>query len=214
MPSVLLQMNDCLGAGLDPKDFTLSQLCLRAFVVFATMHMMIRIAGRRFMAQKNSRDVVLAFLLASMLARAINGSAAFWANIALGFILSFGYRLIAWLLRAFPKFGAPLKGQAINVVIDGKVETAVLRRHHVSQHDLEEDLRLTGNVGKTEEVKPARLERSGDISVEKLPQIIRLPVNGPIILEFLFFPARTAFLSHDCLYSPRSISLCRRRHFA
>ena len=80
------QLQNWLGMGVDPKDFTLMQLLARAVIVFITMYLMVRIAGRRFMAQKNTCDVVLAFLVASMLARAINGSAAFWANIALGLL--------------------------------------------------------------------------------------------------------------------------------
>ena len=69
-----MNLHNWMGLGADAKDLTLLQLVLRAIVVFITMYFMIRIAGRRFMAQKNVFDVVLAFLVASLLARAINGS--------------------------------------------------------------------------------------------------------------------------------------------
>src|ERR1700761_1596903 len=109
MKTILLTLHDWMGLGVDPQELTLLQLVLRAVVVFATMYFMIRIAGRRFMAQKNVFDVVLAFLIASMLARAINGSASFWANIGLGFLIAAAYRTIAWLACEFPSFGTILK---------------------------------------------------------------------------------------------------------
>lgn len=184
MNMLQFQLNDWLGAGADPKEFTLPQLLLRALIVFVTMYLMVRIAGRRFMAQKNACDIVLAFLVASMLARAINGSAAFWANLALGLIIAVAYRLIAWLACEFPTLGTLLKGRAIEVIINGEVKARALKRHHVSLHDLEEDMRLTGNVGNSETVKLARLERSGDISVERMTQVIRLPVKeGVEVIE-------------------------------
>jgi uncharacterized membrane protein YcaP (DUF421 family) len=184
MNALQLHFQNWLGAGVDPKELTLPQLVLRALIVFATLHLMIRIAGRRFMAQKNAYDVVLAFLAASMLARDINGSASFWPNIALGFIVAAGYRLVAWAACKYSTLGQWLKGTPVPVVIDGNVQADALRRHHVSLHDLEEDMRLAGNVGDPSVVKLARLERSGDISVERKPQTINIAIeDGVKIVE-------------------------------
>jgi uncharacterized membrane protein YcaP (DUF421 family) len=177
-------LHDWMGLGVEAKDLTLLQLVLRAVVVFVTMYFMIRIAGRRFMAQKNVFDVVLAFLIASMLARAINGSASFGPNIGLGFIIAIAYRAIAWLACEIPFFGSLLKGKAVEIIVNGEIKIDPLKRHHVSRHDLEEDLRLAGNVGDPTAVKLARLERSGDISVERKPQVFNLKVeNGVQIIE-------------------------------
>lgn len=184
MKVLQLNLHDWMGLSVDPKDLTLLQLVLRAMVVFTTMYFMIRIAGRRFLAQKNIFDVVLAFLMASMLARAINGSASFWANIDLGFVIALAYRAIAWLACEIPLFGTLLKGRAVEIVINGEVKNDSLKRHHVSRHDLEGDLRLAGNIGDPAAVKLARLERNGDISVERKPQIINVTVErGVQIIE-------------------------------
>lgn len=184
MNALQLQFQNWLGAGVDPKELTLPQLLLRALIVFATLHLMIRIAGRRFMAQKNASDVVLAFLAASMLARDINGSASFWPNIALGFIIAAAYRLVAWAACKFSLLGKWLKGSPVNVVIDGNIQARALSRHHVSLHDLEEDLRLNGSLGDPSRVKLARLERSGDISVERKSQVINIAIeNGVKMVE-------------------------------
>jgi uncharacterized membrane protein YcaP (DUF421 family) len=184
MKDLQLNLHEWMGLGIDPKELTLLQLVLRAAIVFATMYFMVRIAGRRFVAQKNVFDVVLAFLVASMLARAINGSASFWANIGLGFFIAIGYRAIAWLACEVPIFGTLLKGRAVEIVVNGDVKSASLKKHHVSRHDLEEDLRLAGNIGDPAVVKLARLERSGDISVERKPQIFKVTVeNGVQVIE-------------------------------
>jgi uncharacterized membrane protein YcaP (DUF421 family) len=180
MKTLQLNLHNWMGLGVDPKELTILQLVLWAVVVFATMYFMIRIAGRRFMAQKNVFDVVLAFLVASMLARAINGSASFWANIGLGFVIAVAYRAIAWLACEFPRFGTFLKGRAVEIIINGEVKSDSLKRHHVSRHDLEEDLRLVGNIGDPAAVKLARLERSGDISVERQPQILNVAVENGV----------------------------------
>ena len=180
MTGLQLNLQDWMGLGVDPKELTLLQLVLRAIVVFMTLYFMVRIAGRRFMAQKNVFDVVLAFLVASMLARAINGSASFWANIGLGFVIAAAYRAIAWLACEYPLFGRLLKGRAVEIVVNGKINDNSLKRHHVSRHDLEEDLRLAGNVGDPAAVKLARLERSGDISVERKPQILKVTVEDGV----------------------------------
>ena len=101
-----------------------------------------------------------------------------------GFIVSAVYRLIAWAACEYSFLGRLLKGRAVDVVVDGNVRADALRRHHVSMHDLEEDMRLTGNVGDPSAVKLARLERSGDISVERKPQIMKITIeDGVKIVE-------------------------------
>ena len=52
-----------------------------------------------------------------------------------------------------------------------------MNQHHVSDHDLHEDLRLAGNVDNLKEIKVARLERSGEISVQRKPQIFAIHVE-------------------------------------
>jgi uncharacterized membrane protein YcaP (DUF421 family) len=39
-----------------------------------------------------------------------------------------------------------------------------MRMNHVSEHDLEEDMRLNASTEDLATIKPARIERSGDIS--------------------------------------------------
>ena len=177
MESTLKNLNGFLGLGLNPQDLSLGQLLLRALIVCFVMYVMIRLAGKRFLAQKILFDVLLAFLMASLISRAINGSTAFWGTIVLGLIIAAAYRLIAWLACKFHRFGKWLKGESEILVADGVLQPKAMSRHHVSKHDLHEDLRLAGNIDDLKDVKVARLERSGEISVQRKPQIFTIHVE-------------------------------------
>jgi len=173
-----------MGLGGDPQELTLLQLVLRAIIVFLTMYFMIRIAGRRFMEQKNVFDVVLAFLVASMLARAINCSASFWANTDLGFVIALTYRAMARLACEFLTFGTLLKERAIQIIVKSEVKNQFSHAKPSGRHDLEEALRFPRKVGDPKAVKLARLERSGKISVERKPQILDVAVgDGVMVIE-------------------------------
>src|ERR1700712_5387992 len=111
MDKAILNLDAILGLKLNPQDLGLDQILLRAFIVCIVMYGMIRLAGRRFLAQKNSFDVMLAFLMASLMSRAINGATAFWGTILLGLIIAVAYRLLAWLACKFHGFGEFLKGK-------------------------------------------------------------------------------------------------------
>ena len=70
-----------LGLGLEPKDLTFVQISLRGIIVFIATLAMIRIGHKRSLARKTAFDAVLIVILASVLSRAINGSAAFFATL-------------------------------------------------------------------------------------------------------------------------------------
>jgi len=100
-------MSDLLGLNLEGKDLNLVQICLRGFIVFVVM---VRVADRRFLAKLSAFDVILGFLLASMMARAVNGSAAFLPTLAGGFVLVFLHRAVAVIAYYSDSFGRLVKG--------------------------------------------------------------------------------------------------------
>jgi hypothetical protein len=78
-------LSDWLGLGLEPRHFSTGQVCLRGLVVFVVTLLIVRIAHKRFLARISAFDAVLGFVLASSMARAINGSAAFFPSLVVGF---------------------------------------------------------------------------------------------------------------------------------
>lgn len=153
-----------LGLATDAKDLTFMQMSLRGVVVFVAALVMVRFGDKRFLSQKTAFDVVLGFILASMLARAVNGNSAFVPTLGTGFVLVALHRLIATLARRSHRFGSLVKGHSTVVVRDGRMLPEAMREHDLSEHDLHEDLRLHGNVDSVEAVKLAVYERNGTIS--------------------------------------------------
>ena len=158
-------MNDLLGLDLEGRELSLLNICLRGVIVFIVTLVMVRVADKRFLAKLSAFDVILGFLLASMMARAVNGSAAFVPTLAGGFVLVFLHRLLGMISFHWDWFGRLVKGDARIVIEHGKINHKTLEHLHVSEKDLLEELHLNGNLEKIEEVRRATLERNGKISI-------------------------------------------------
>lgn len=153
-----------LGLGADPKDLTFIQISLRGVVVFIATLIMIRLGHKRSLSRKTAFDAVLLVILASVLSRAINGSAAFFATLGGGLILVLLHRLLAFIAYQSHWFGCLIKGNPEVIVEDGDFVLKTMRRNHISTHDVQEDMRLSLRDDDLSKVKKARVERSGDIS--------------------------------------------------
>jgi uncharacterized membrane protein YcaP (DUF421 family) len=158
-------MDARLGLGLEPKQLTFLHITLRGIIVFIISLVMVRLGDKRFLSKKTAFDAILGLILASMLARAVNGSSAFWPTLGGGFVLVGLHRLIAFLSRRWHKFGILVKGTSDLVVRNGEIVQAGMRRNDLSKHDLEEDMRLKGQVDDVSKIKVAYAERNGQISV-------------------------------------------------
>lgn len=153
-----------LGLGADPENLTFTQIGLRGVIVFIVTLGMVRLGHKRSLARKTAFDAVLLVIVASVLSRAINGSAAFFATLGGGLVLVFLHRLMALLAYHFHWFGILIKGRPELIVDDGNYVWSTMRRNHVSTHDIEEDMRLNLRADDLSRVKKARVERSGDVS--------------------------------------------------
>lgn len=160
------ELSDLLGLGIEAQRLSIGQVSMRAIIVFFAALFIVRLADKRFFAKKTAFDVILGFILASMLARAINGSEQLGPTIAAGVLLALLHRVLGLMACRWPRFGEWIKGSSETVITNGKVDRAALRRHHFGDDDLHEELRLNG-VDSPEKVKLARLERSGEVSVVK-----------------------------------------------
>ena len=156
-----------LGLGVEPKDLTFIQISLRGIVVFLVTLTTMRLGHKRSLSRKTPFDAVLLVILAAVLSRAINGSAAFFATLGGGVVLVVLHRLIAHLAYYSHGFGILVKGRPDTIVHDGECDFRMMRRNHISMHDLEEDMRLGAHIDDLSRVRLARVERSGDISFIK-----------------------------------------------
>ena len=153
-----------LGIGTEPRDLTFLQVSVRGIIVFIATLIMMRLSSKRSLAEKTAFDAVLVVIIGSMLARAINGSEAFFPTLGAGFVLVILHRLFGMAAYYSHAFGMLVKGQPVVIVKDGRLQRENMLREHVSKHDLEEDMRLGAKTEDLSTIQVARLERSGDIS--------------------------------------------------
>jgi uncharacterized membrane protein YcaP (DUF421 family) len=158
-------MSRTLGLERAPNELSFGQIALRGLIVFFVTLVMVRLGDRRFLSKKTAFDAILGLILASMLARAVNGTAAFFSTLGGGFVLVGLHRLVAFAARHSHFLGTLVKGESDLLIKDGDVQLRAMNKNDLSERDLLEALRLNGHVENPDEVKTAFLERSGDVSV-------------------------------------------------
>ena len=156
-----------IGPDGQPKDLTLIQLCLRALIIFLFGLALVRIGDRRSLAEKTGFDTLFLILIGAILARAINGSAAFLTTVGCALFLMVIHRVFAFIAFHSHRFGKLIKGEPALLVREGEFDWEMMKRHLVSKHDVEEDLRLAARIEDISQIRAARLERSGDVSFIK-----------------------------------------------
>src|SRR5205809_6442785 len=132
-----------LGLGVEPKDLTFVQISLRGIIVFLVTLTTVRIGHKRSLSRKTPFDAVLLVILAAVLSRAINGSAAFFATLGGGVVLVVIHRLFAFLTFYSHGFGILVKGKPDVIVRDGQSDLDVMLRNQVYSHDHDEYIRLS-----------------------------------------------------------------------
>jgi len=160
-------LHTLLGIGTEPRALTFLQVAVRGVIVFIATLIMMRLGSKRSLAEKTAFDAVFVVIIGSMLARAINGSEAFFPTLGTGFVLVLLHRLIGVAAFYSHTFGILVKGRPVVLVRDGRMQQKNMFWEHISKHDLEEDLRLDAKTEDLSQIQVARLERSGDISFIK-----------------------------------------------
>ena len=156
-----------LGLGTEPKELTFVQVSIRGLIIFVITLVMVRLSSKRSLAEKTAFDAVLVVIIGSMLARAINGSAPFLPTLGGGFILVIIHRLFGLTAYFSHAFGVLVKGKPELLVQNGMLHRRNMVWNHISEHDLQEDMRLQAKTEDLSRIKIARVERSGDISFIK-----------------------------------------------
>ena len=163
--AIIDALSDWLGLRVEAKDLTVLQVSVRGIIVFVVALVILRIADRRFLAKLSAFDALLGLILASMLARAINGSAPFVPTLVGGFVIVLLHRLLAWLAFKSPLLARLVKGNDILLVRNGKQIQQSMRANRITEDDLMEEVRLIGQVQHVGDIQTATLERNGEISV-------------------------------------------------
>lgn len=156
-----------LGLGAEPNNLTFIQISLRGAIVLLATVAIVRVGQKRSLARKTAFDAVLLVILASVLSRAINGSASFFPTLGGSLAIVLLHRFLGFAASRSHWVGKWLKGDPDILIADGLMQRSAMRANHISDRDLEEDMRLDAKTDDVSKIRVARIERSGDISFIK-----------------------------------------------
>lgn len=169
-----------LALGLGSEHLSLQQMALRALVVYLAAIVIVRLGDKRFFGKHTALDVILGFMLGSILSRAITGNSPFLPTLSAALVLV----LLHWsfALGAFhwSRFGTLVKGSKRQLVRDGQVQWDQMKRGQISMEDLLTAVRAGAGSEDLAQVQCAYLERSGDISVikrDRPPRVVEVQVE-------------------------------------
>jgi uncharacterized membrane protein YcaP (DUF421 family) len=146
------------------EELSTLQVCLRALVVYLVLIGYVRFAKKRFLSQATGFDAILVIVIGSVASRAISGSAPFVPSLAGTFVLVLVHWVIPYITQNSALLGYIVKGKDTVLIRNRKIDREALAASHMSEDELEEDLRQEGIETPTH-LKMARLERSGRLSV-------------------------------------------------
>jgi uncharacterized membrane protein YcaP (DUF421 family) len=164
MEQIGAAINQVLGLDRDAYHLGVGHACARAVVVFIAGLAIMRVGNRRFLAKATPFDVLLGFVLGSVLSRAISGTAAFLPTLAASLVIVILHRLLAAFVFNAHAIGHVIKGQPLVLIEEGVVRQAAAARARLTEGDIEEALRLGGVAG-VHEVSLATIERNGVVSI-------------------------------------------------
>jgi uncharacterized membrane protein YcaP (DUF421 family) len=147
-------------------DLSVAEKILRTVVVYAGILLLLRLAGRRDLAQLSTFDLVVVLLLSNVVQNAIIGPDNSLVGGLLGAVVLLTVNA-AWsrLVGLSPTLLRWAEGEPITLVSDGQYLDRALWREGIRRADLERMLRMQGadHVG---EVDTAVLNPGGSIVVE------------------------------------------------
>jgi uncharacterized membrane protein YcaP (DUF421 family) len=151
--------------GPNSTEITWWQMSVRAVVIFLFTIFLIRLGMKRAFGKNSSFDIVLAVILGSILSRALTGSAPLFGTMAAALVMVALHTALAAVAFRSDPFGTVVKGASTLLVRDGEIHWDAMRASRITENDLTEAIRLSGEQPDLTRVAAAYLERSGDISV-------------------------------------------------
>lgn len=175
MPAI----RDLFGIDVPATEMDVGQVVLRALVIYLAGLLILRFGQHRFLGKNTAFDIVLGFILGSMLSRAVNGSAALGPTVLACAALVALHWLFAYGSFRSRRLGSLVKGDVRQLVRGGEIDWDAMRRVQISQRDLEEAMRSDARMDDLSQIEAAFFERSGRISFvpkRRPPRVVEIDV--------------------------------------
>lgn len=139
---------------------------IRGAVVFIVLLVIIRLSGRRTLAQMTAFDLVLVLIVAETTQQALLGDDFSIANAVILIITLFTLDILMSYLKEHSSRAEKLLDGVPTVLISlGKPDARALKRARVDIEDVLESARSKHGVERLDQIKFAVLEVGGDISI-------------------------------------------------
>ncbi|MBA4862785.1 DUF421 domain-containing protein [Streptomyces sp. PSKA54] len=139
---------------------------LRALMIYLVLMLLLRIAGKRTLADMTTFDVVLVLVISEATQQALLGDDFSLTTSALAIATLIGIdRLADYLGYRFPTFSKITNSTPVIIMDDGKLLRHRMKRLHVNEFDILEAARESHGLARLDQIRYAVLETSGGISV-------------------------------------------------
>lgn len=141
-------------------------IVLRSVVVYGVLLVLLRISGRRTLAEITAFDFVLLLIIGEATQQALLGEDFSVTNAVIAIVTLLLLDIVLSLAKQrFARFDKILAGMPTVIVENGRCLTARMARARVSEEDVLEAARRLQGIERIEQIKYAVLEISGGISI-------------------------------------------------
>ena len=144
---------------------------LRALAIYAGLLIIMRITGKRSLAQITTFDFILLLIIGEATQQALLGDDFSLTNafIVITTLISIDLGLSLITYRS-PLLGKLINGLPVIVVEDGQPIRDRMNKARLSDDDILEEARLQQGLERMEQIKYAVLEKGGGVSIIPKPQ--------------------------------------------
>lgn len=139
---------------------------LRAAFMYFFLLFILRISGKRTLAEITLFDFVLVLIIGDASQQAITANDYSVINgIIVVSTLILIDKLFSLLKIKFPKLERIMDGQPLVIVVDGKPQAKLMRAMEIEEEDILESARKWRGIARMDEIKYAILEKDGGITI-------------------------------------------------
>ncbi|MGV2186552.1 DUF421 domain-containing protein [Rhizobium rhizogenes] len=141
---------------------------IRGLAIYFTLLIIIRLSGRRTLAQMTPFDLVIVLVISETTQQAMLGDDFSITNAVLLILTLFTMDIaLSYVKRWSPRIARVVDGVPTILVIDGAYDEQALRGSRLQKDDVMEAARAQEGIETVKDIKFAILEISGNISIIK-----------------------------------------------
>ena len=139
---------------------------LRGFAIYVVLLVIVRLSGRRTLAQMTPFDLVLLLIIAETTQQALLGDDFSITNAFVLIVTLFGIDIaLSYLKKGHSGLSRLIDGTPTILLSHGQPDERALRRARVSIDDVLKAARIQQGLERQDQIKFAVLEASGEISI-------------------------------------------------